>query len=195
MKQNEKMVLASQSPRRKELLESLGLTFTVVPSEIAEVGYGGTPEKIPSRIVTQKIKAVKAKLGMDIGGCLLAADTIVALDTEVFGKPENIEHARTMLKQLSGNTHAVYTCFRIETLEGDFIEKTIKTSVRMRNITDEMLNWYLSTSEPFDKAGAYAIQGRGGMFVESIDGSYSNVVGLPLAEVVDALTQLKIITF
>lgn len=195
MKQNEKIILASQSPRRKELLEQLGLSLTIMPSEIAEVGYGGSPEKIPSRIVTQKIKAVKAKLGMDFDGCLLAADTIVALENEVFGKPENPDHARTMLRQLSDKIHLVYTCFRIETFEGDFVEKTVRTDVKMRKISEEMLNWYLSTSEPYDKAGAYAIQGYAGVFVESIQGSYSNVVGLPLAEVVEAFIQMKIVTF
>lgn len=195
MKQNEKIILASQSPRRKELLEQLGLTLTISPSEIAEVGYGGSPEKIPSRIVIQKMKAAKAKLGADMDGCILAADTIVALDNEVFGKPENKDHAKSILRQLSGKKHAVYTCFRIETVEGDFIERTIMTAVRMRTITDEMLNWYLSTNEPYDKAGAYAIQGYAGVFVESIEGSYSNVVGLPLAEVMDALVNLKIVSF
>ena len=161
MKQLEQIILASASPRRKDLLEKLGLKLTIQPSEIAEVGYGGTPEKIPSRIVIQKMKAAKAKLGMNQEGYILAADTIVALEQEVFGKPENIEHARTMLTQLSGKTHQVYTCFRIEGLEGDFIEKTIRTDVNMKIITPEMLGWYLSTQEPFDKAGSYAIQGYG----------------------------------
>jgi septum formation protein len=195
MKQLEPIILASASPRRKELLEKLGLKLSIQPSEIAEVGYGGTPEKIPSRIVIQKMKAAKAKLGMDQDGYVLAADTIVALNQEVFGKPESAEHARTMLSQLSGKTHQVYTCFRIEGLEGDFIEKTLRTDVKMRTITPEILNWYVSTQEPFDKAGSYAIQGYGSALVESIQGSYTNVVGLPVAEVLDAFIELKVISF
>jgi septum formation protein len=194
MKQNQPLILASASPRRKELLSGLGITFTVQPSDIAEVGYGGTPDKIPSRIVIQKMKAAKARIGMELDGYILAADTIVALENEVYGKPENADHARTMLKDLSGKTHQVYTCFRIEGLEGDFVEKTVKTDVKMREIPAEMLQWYVSTGEPFDKAGSYAIQGHGSILVESISGSYTNVVGLPMAEVVDALVQLKVIT-
>lgn len=202
MKQLEKLILASASPRRKEMLEKIGLKFTVQPSEIAEVGYDGIPEKIPSRIVTQKMKASKAtyfsaapsgSMGNDI--FFLAADTIVALGQESFGKPENVEQARAMLKALSGKTHQVYTCFRIEGLTGDFVEKTILTDVKMRTITPDMLQWYLDTKEPFDKAGSYAIQGYGSALVESIQGSYSNVVGLPLAEVIDALVELKVISF
>ncbi len=142
----------------------------------------------------QKMKAAKARIGMELDGYILAADTIVALENEVYGKPENADHARTMLKDLSGKTHQVYTCFRIEGLEGDFVEKTVKTDVKMREIPAEMLQWYVSTGEPFDKAGSYAIQGHGSILVESISGSYTNVVGLPMAEVVDALVQLKVIT-
>ena len=195
MKQNEKIILASQSPRRKQLLEQMGLHLTIQPSEIAEVGYGGIPEKIPARIVLQKMKAVKAIHGMNLEGYILAADTIVAFENEVYGKPENIEHARTMLQDLSGKTHQVYTCFRIEDLEGDFIEKTVMTSVRMKTIPADQIEWYVTTSEPFDKAGAYALQGMASTFIESIQGSYTNVIGLPLMEVTDALVKLKIISF
>jgi len=195
LKQLEKLTLASASPRRKELLEGIGLKIDVKPSDIAEVGYGGIPEKVPSRIVTQKMKSAKAQIGMSLDGFVLAADTIVALEQEVFGKPENIEHARTMLKQLSGKTHQVYTCFRIEGLIGDFVEKTVRTDVNMRILTPEMIEWYVSSREPFDKAGGYAIQGLGGIFVDSIHGSYTNVVGLPMAEVADALVHLKVISF
>ena len=195
MKQHEQLILASASPRRKELLEKMGLKFSIQPSEITEVGYGGSPEKIPSLIVIQKMKAAKARLAMNQEGYILAADTIVALEQEVFGKPENADHARMMLTQLSGKTHQVYTCFRIEGLGGDHIEKTIRTDVKMRTITSEMLAWYIATNEPFDKAGSYAIQGFGSVLVESIQGSYTNVVGLPVSEVIDALLELKVISY
>lgn len=195
MKQLEPLILASASPRRKELLEKMGVKITVSPSEIAEVGYDGIPEKIPSRIVLQKMKAAKARIGTNLDGCILAADTIVALGQQVYGKPENNDHARTMLRELSGKTHQVYTCFRIEDLMGDFVEKTVRTDVKMRMITEEMIQWYIDTNEPFDKAGSYAIQGYGSVFVESIHGSYTNVVGLPIPEVVDALLELKVISF
>jgi septum formation protein len=202
MKQHQPILLASASPRRKELLEKMGLKISIQPSDIAEVGYGGDPEKIPSRIVTQKMKAAKANYFLatpsgrtGIGLYFLAADTIVALGQEVFGKPENTEQGRNMLSQLSGKIHQVFTCFRVEGLEGDFVEKTIRTDVKMRVITDEILQWYLATREPFDKAGSYGIQGYGSMLVESISGSYTNVVGLPMAETIDALIELKVISF
>jgi len=222
MKQHQKLILASASPRRKELLGNMGLEFTIQPSDIAEVGFEGVPEEIPSRIVIEKMKAAKSSYhlvaplarrslfsgivltttdGEDGSGYVgqnpyfLAADTIVALDQDVYGKPENQEHARSMLATLSGKTHQVYTCFRIENFEGDYIEKTIRTDVQMRTISKEMLQWYLDTKEPFDKAGGYAIQGFGSVLVESIQGSYTNVVGLPLAEVVDGLAELKVISF
>jgi septum formation protein len=195
LKQHEKLILASASPRRKELLQSMGIKFVVQPSDIAEVGYGGAPEKVPSRIVTQKMKATKVQMGLHLEGYVLAADTIVALGKEIYGKPENMEHARSMLRQLSGKIHQVYTCFRVEGWNGEFIEKTTRTDVKMRKLSDQMLQWYLNTNEPFDKAGGYAIQGFGSVLVESIQGSYTNVLGLPMAEVMDALVELKVISF
>ncbi len=199
LKQHEKLILASASPRRKELLSSMGIQFIIQPSDIAEVGYGGTPDKVPSRIVMQKMKAAICNLAAPSGRMeniyFLAADTIVAIEQKIYGKPENIEHARSMLSELSDKTHQVYTCFRIEDLSGEFVEKTIRTDVKMRKISDEMLQWYLDTQEPFDKAGSYAIQGYGSVLVESIQGSYTNVVGLPMAEVMDGLVQLKVISF
>lgn len=195
LKQHEKILLASASPRRKELLTSVGLSFRIQPSGIVEVGYGGAPEKVPSRIVLQKMKSAKAQMGMNLEGYILVADTVVALGQEVFGKPENAKHAQAMLEQLSGKTHQVYTCFRVEGLEGNFVEKTVRTDVHMRKLTSQMIHGYIQSGEPFDKAGGYAIQGLGGVFVESIQGSYSNVVGLPMAEVVDALMDLKVISF
>jgi septum formation protein len=195
MKQLEKIILASASPRRKELLENLGLKLTVSPSDVAEDGFAGSPETIASKIVVQKMKAAIAKLGNDMDGYVLAADTIVVLGLEIFGKPENADHARSMLLQLSGKVHQVYTCFRIENSKGDCVEKTVCTHVKMKTITPGMLQWYLSTQEPFGKAGSYAIQGYGGVLVEKIEGSYTNVVGLPMAEVMDALIELKVIAF
>lgn len=195
LKQHKKLILASASPRRKELLGSMGIQFTLQPSDIAEEGYSGTPETVPSLIVMQKMKVAKALAGMDFKDFILAADTIVAIEQEIYGKPGNVDHARSMLSGLSGKMHQVYTCFRIENLKGEFVEKTICTHVKMRNFSSEMLQWYLDTKEPFDKAGGYAIQGYGSVLVESIQGSYTNVVGLPMAEVMDALVELKVISF
>lgn len=190
MKQTGQIILASSSPRRKELFDVLGLQVEVIPSEVAEVGYGGDPALIPQRITLQKVKAVKARLGPAFHGWIVGADTIVALDHEVFGKPQDRAQAKTMLRKLAGKEHQVFTGFRVESSVGEFYERTVRTKVKMAPMTESEVDWYVSTGEPDDKAGSYAIQGLGGAFVESISGSYSNVVGLPLYEVMTGLKEL-----
>ncbi len=194
MKQTGRIILASASPRRKAFFDLLGFQVEVIPSEIAEVGYGGDPALVPLRMTQQKIKAVKARLGSSFEGWIVGADTVVALDHDMFGKPKDQEDGRCMLRKLSGKIHQVYTGFRVESELGKFREGTLRTEVEMAQLSEEEINWYLSSGEPQDKAGAYAIQGKGGLFVRSIQGSYSNVVGLPFHEVIQALKTLGAIS-
>ncbi|HLG20374.1 MAG TPA: Maf family protein [Bdellovibrionota bacterium] len=185
-----RIILASASLRRKELLESAGIVVEVRASDIAEVGYGGDPAHLPLRMAKQKVKSVRAALGPSFDGWILGADTVVALQKETFGKPHDEKDARRMLERLSGREHTVYTGFRVEGFDGDFREGTVATVVEFAPMTSSEIDTYIRSGEPFDKAGAYAIQGKGGRFVRAIRGSYSNVVGLPLFEVIQALREL-----
>lgn len=169
------------------MLESAGLKCEIIPSDVAEVGYGGSPEAIPRRIALQKVKAVKAQLGNEFDGWILGADTLVAIDHEVLGKPNDRTHAMHMLARLSGRAHHVHTAIRIEDAMGDFFEETVTTEVVFAKLTERQIKDYVETGEPDDKAGAYAIQGLAAGMVKEIRGSYTNVVGLPLYETIAAL--------
>ena len=180
------LILASQSPRRKYLLEQAGLTFTVIPSNIDEDTIHVSDPKSRVRILAE-LKAT------DIGdkhpaSWVIGADTIVFIENTVLEKPASMDDARKMLKQLSNQTHQVFTgysicCRETNHLFSDFVQ----TDVVFKNLTDEEIEWYVHTDEPFDKAGAYAIQGLGTFLVKRINGSYTNVVGLPVCEVVEHL--------
>ena len=183
-----KLILASSSPRRAEILANAGLPFSVLSSAVDESPYPGeTPAALVQRLANAKADLVTARaIGPAI---ILAADTVVVLDDKILGKPSSIEDARHMLQQLSGRTHSVLTGVALVRLpDGErrqFIESTL---VHFRPITDEELSSYLATEEPYDKAGAYAIQGQAGRYIPRIEGCYFNVVGLPLSRV---LTELK----
>jgi septum formation protein len=183
-----KLILASSSPRRAEILANAGLPFSVLSSAVDESPYPGeTPAALVQRLANAKADLVTARtVGPAI---ILAADTVVVLDDKILGKPSSIEDARHMLQQLSGRTHSVLTGVALVRLpDGErrqFIESTL---VHFRPITDEELSSYLATEEPYDKAGAYAIQGQAGRYIPRIEGCYFNVVGLPLSRV---LTELK----
>lgn len=195
MRQNVDLVLASASPRRRELLEQIGVKFQIIPSDVAEVGYGGTPEMIPQRIVTQKVKSVKARLGANFTGWILGADTVVVLDNEVFGKPNDKTHATSMLQRLSGKEHRVITAVRLEDAMGELHQETVITKVRFAELSTREIENYVATGEPDDKAGAYAIQGKANYMVKSIEGSYTNVVGLPMHETISMLVNAGVISF
>lgn len=174
------LTLASRSPRRRELLSQLGLALEVRPADTDETPLPGeTPRDYVHRVARDKARAVK-------GETVLGADTVVVVGGEILGKPLDPVDARRMLRALSGTEHQVITgvCARRGDIE-EVLEVT--THVRFAPLTEAQLSWYLSTGEPLDKAGAYAVQGAGGMFVVSLRGSPSNVIGLPLAEVVDLL--------
>jgi septum formation protein len=185
-----KLILASSSPRRAEILTNAGLPFSVLSSAVDESPYPGeAPTALVQRLANAKADLVTARA---VGPAIvLAADTVVVLDDKILGKPRSVEDARNMLQQLSGRTHAVLTGVALIRLpDGErrqFIESTL---VHFRPITDEELSSYLATEEPYDKAGAYAIQGQAGRYIPRIEGCYFNVVGLPLSRV---LTELQVL--
>ena len=172
------LILASSSPRRKQLLQALGVDFRVQPTNVDErLKPGESAEAMVLRLAIAKARAVRA-VATDI---VLAADTAVVLGDEVFGKPENEQDALRMLGMLSGRTHQVMTGVAVCS-RGNSTQAVSITNVRFREIDPDEARRYWHSGEPRDKAGAYAIQGRGGVFVEAIMGSYSGVVGLPIFE-------------
>jgi len=175
-----RFILASSSPRRRELLGSIGVDFEVIPSNIPEErGEGETPEEYVARLSREKAHAIAAK---HPDRWIIAADTTVALDDLVLEKPIDPADAKRMLTTIAGKTHVVYTGVTLTRGNPHYIDTHVATSeVRMLPLTGRDIDWYVTTGEPLDKAGAYAAQGVGGMFIDSIHGSYTNVVGLPLA--------------
>jgi septum formation protein len=180
-----RLVLASGSPRRRELLALLGVPFDVVPPDVDETPHDGEPPvDLVRRLACAKVVAVD-------GDLVLAADTIVELDGELLGKPADPDDARRMLRRLSARTHHVHTGVAVRVGERMDVE-VVTTEVTFTALTAGAIDWYLATEEPLDKAGAYALQGAGGAFVERIDGSASNVVGLPLATVAALLGRVGV---
>ena len=172
------LVLASGSPRRRELLEGLGLRFTVRAANVDETPHPGeAPDAYVLRLAREKARAAGRP-----GELVLAADTTVVIDGEILGKPEDDADAGRMLRLLAGREHEVLT--GVAVLCGDRIAaEVVRTAVRMAALNPGEIAWYAATGEPRDKAGAYAIQGLGSLFVESVSGNYSNVVGLPIPTV------------
>ena len=180
------LILASSSPRRKELLENLQLSFNTVSSDVDEhYDADWKPDKIVMELALRKAKSVAKDYPASF---VIGSDTVVVNDHNILGKPQNREEAFSMLKSLSGKTHSVYTGVAIVTpaKEHTFFEKT---DVVFWELTDEEINKYLDTGEPFDKAGAYGIQGFGSVLVKSITGDYFSVVGLPVARTMRELKQ------
>jgi septum formation protein len=181
------LVLASGSPRRQELLRGLGLTFTVVPAEIDE---GERPGELPAdyvaRVGYEKVMAVVDRLGRPDDVCVLGADTTVDVDGEILAKPVDDDDAQRMLARLSGRTHQVHTGV-VAWRAGKVRTAAVTTDVTFASLDGAEIRWYLSLGEHRDKAGAYGMQGAGGALVERIEGSPSNVIGLPLAETVALL--------
>ncbi len=174
---NPRLVLASQSPRRRELLGQLGILLEVRPAHADEsVSPGEPPRDYVLRVARDKARAVQ-------GDVVLAADTAVVLGGEVLGKPADAADARRMLAALSGTTHEVLTAVVVRrTAIRLELDAVVSTKVRFAPLSRAEVDWYIATREPLDKAGAYAIQGAGGAFVVGVEGSVSNVVGLPLTE-------------
>jgi len=185
-----KLILASASVRRAEILHDAGFSFTVLSSAIDETPYPGeSAHDLVQRLAFAKADLVAARAPGP--GIVIGADTEVTLESHIFGKPRSSDDARHMLEKLSGRTHAVVTgvaLIRIPDAERlTFVESTL---VHFATLSAEEISRYLSTGEPHDKAGAYAIQGRAGRYIPRIEGCYFNVVGLPLARLQQALTTL-----
>jgi septum formation protein len=177
------LVLASSSPRRRDLLTLAGVTFRSAPPDVDETPRAGEqPARYVERVARAKAQAVAAAPD-DV---VLAADTTVALGSTIYGKPADVADARRMLRELSGRTHEVLTAVAVRT-GGNVATAVVATAVTLIDIPPGELEWYVSTGEPLDKAGAYALQGAGGAFVAAVAGSVSNVVGLPMTTVVDLL--------
>lgn len=185
-----KLILASASPRRAQILHDAGISFAVLSSAIDETPYPGeTPQQMVQRLADAKVELVSARaVGPAI---LIAADTVVAIDGQILGKPRSTDEARRMLELFSGRTHSVITgvsLLRLPEMDRrQFIETTL---VHFAPLTRDEISRYLATEEPYDKAGAYAIQGHAGRYIPRIEGCYFNVVGLPLARVVSTLHEL-----
>jgi len=185
------IILASGSPRRKEMLENLGIEITIIPSRADETELPGeTPEEHVIRLSIDKAKEVSER--QDVAGrWFIGSDTIVLQDGMILGKPANPAEATEMLRALSGKSHRVLSGYAIIDREKkEIVADVVSTEVRFRKLTETEIAGYIATGEPMDKAGSYAIQGMGGVFVESINGSYNNVVGMPLCQVVQVLERM-----
>jgi len=174
-----RIILASASPRRAQLLRQIGVDFELAPGQIQERPH---PDEAPpdyiTRIARAKVIAIARKRD---SGLVIGADTIVVIDGRMLGKPEDENAARNMLRQLSGKWHAVMTGVALyDVATRQEVADFDKTLVKFAQLNDREIEWYLKTGEPMDKAGAYGIQGFGGVLVEEIAGNYYNVVGLPL---------------
>jgi len=189
-----KIILASQSPRRRYLLERAGLRFVVIPSRFDEAVV---TTSIPHDYV-RELAMAKAR---DIGrtnpeSWVIGADTVVEAGGRILGKPVSTAQARDMLRSLSGRWHQVLTGYCLCRLADERVfADTVSTEVLFKTLTEDEIDWYIQTGEPFDKAGAYAIQGIGTFLVKRINGSYTNVVGLPVCEVVEFLIREQVIGF
>jgi septum formation protein len=174
------LILASASPRRRELLRALCPDFRVVPSDLDEALAAGPLHEAVAALALDKARAVAAREGE---GVVLGADTIVVIDGEALGKPADADEARAMLRRLRGREHEVVTGVAVvEARSGRAQSAAVASRVRMAEYGEAEIEAYVATGEPMDKAGAYAIQGLGGSLVAGLEGSYSNVVGLPLEE-------------
>jgi septum formation protein len=213
VKMSKRLILASASPRRRELLALLGLPFEVVPGDIDEIGpFDLTPRRLAEQLALEKARQVSDRL---FGGdwrwvdrenpIVIGADTLVVSERTdppaILGKPADADEARRMLNLLSGSTHDVYTGLAVvwqywpDEADGfDMVERTevVDTQVQFRELTPAMIDAYIATGEPFDKAGAYGIQGHAAAFVEAIYGDYFNVVGLPVQTVGRMLERIGI---
>jgi septum formation protein len=185
-----RFILASRSPRRYELLKQMGLDFEVVPSRVEEENL--IQNESPRDHVLRLSEAKASDVAREYPDhWVIGADTIVTIDGMILGKPKTHEEALSMLGRLSGQEHQVLSGVAVRHLsERKADRESVRTAVKMRTLTREEMKWYVGTGEPFDKAGAYAIQGIGSFMVESIRGSYTSVVGLPLCELIEMLKRL-----
>jgi septum formation protein len=187
-----RLILASKSPRRSQLLEQAGLTFSVIPSNFEESTVAmSDPNSYVTALAESKALDISQK---HPASWVIGADTVVLIDGIILGKPASRGEARDMLQRLSGKTHQVVTGYCICCKKTSrFFSETVRTDVQFKKLSAAEIEWYIHTDEPFDKAGAYAIQGIGTFLVKSINGSYTNVVGLPVCEIIDFLIKENVL--
>lgn len=200
------IILASQSPRRKELLEQIGLEFEICPAKGEEIITKTIPEEVVMELSKQKAEEVAAMVSSygeshkeittpsDI--LVIGADTVVAYDGKILGKPKDEADAKAMLTMLSGNTHSVFTGVTLVLIDksgraGELVFYE-KTDVKMHKMSEKEIDRYIATGEPMDKAGSYGIQGKCAIYIEKIDGDYNNVVGLPITRIYQELKKIGI---
>jgi septum formation protein len=188
MKPVPKIILASRSPRRSDLLRQMGFQFEVRSKEISESSV--TAANPVDRVIQLSRKKAEAVLDEAEAGLIVGADTIVCIDKKIFGKPHSSEEAKSMLQSLSGKTHEVFTGFTILEIGGGSVSDYEKTKVTFRKLEDWEVEDYVNSGEPLDKAGAYGIQDRSGLFVDRIEGCFYNVVGFPLTRFYESLKKL-----
>jgi septum formation protein len=188
------LILASESPRRAELLRQVAIPFRIVPPAVSEELSGrSSPEEMVALLALRKARAVSDQLPE---GYVLGADTVVLHDETVLGKPVDPEDAVRMLRLLSGGRHSVLTGLAlVNAATGYLLERLSLTQVWVKTLADSEIRAYIATGEPFDKAGAYGIQGKGALLVEKIEGCYFNVVGLPLSLLNEMITEMNIPTW
>lgn len=177
------MILASKSPRRKEILENFGFVFKVEVPEIEEISS--------KKGIKEQIEDISRKKAVAIGKVfrndyVVAADTVVVIGGEILGKPRDVDQAKNMLKTLSGKVHKVITAYSFYNLEKNIdLTRSIETEVKFRDLTDGIIEWYIASGEPMDKAGAYGIQGKGAALVENINGDFFSVMGFPIGDFIE----------
>ncbi|MDD4357311.1 MAG: Maf family protein [Smithellaceae bacterium] len=188
------LILASASPRRKELLHSVGLKFKIIESDVDESYIAGeSPQSHVRRLSRAKAAAIAKQ---NPKALVLGADTIVVIDDLILGKPKNKKQAREMMQRLNDRRHIVFTGFTIaRAFSGLSKTRVIRSAVRFKKISAEEMDWYANCSEPYDKAGGYAVQGMGAYFIKAIHGSYTNVIGLPLCETLEELQKIRAVQF
>ncbi|MDO8715632.1 MAG: Maf family protein [Dehalococcoidales bacterium] len=186
-----KIILASSSPRRKELLEKIGLKFEVEPGDCEEiVDTDLEPHEMVRKLSREKAEAVARKHN---NGVIIAADTVVLMDGKILGKPKSPTEAKNMLRALSGKSHVVITGFTIiDESQRRILSKAVETKVSIRELNPAEIDAYVKSGEPLDKAGGYGIQGLGSVIVEKIEGDYFNVVGLPLSALAESLKEFGV---
>ena len=181
------MILASASPRRKEILENFGFSFKTIVKNIDETSDKTRAEEKILEIAEKKARATAIDLPDEN---IVGADTVVVVDGKILGKPKDEKEAFSMLKSLSGRSHEVITAFSFININKNISYSDYEiTKVYFKNLTDDEINWYINTKEPMDKAGAYGIQGKGAFFVEKIEGDFFSVMGFPLGKFVRFLNK------
>ena len=182
------MILASNSQRRQEILKDTGFNFRVITSNIEEIS---DKENVIERILDIAEKKLEQIAKNNVNECIVAADTVVELDKNIFGKPKDREEAFKFLKLLSGKIHRVITAYVFKNISKNIlIREVVISEVKFFDLDDETINWYLDTGEPFDKAGAYGIQGYGRVLVEKIDGDYYSIMGFPISNFLKNLRKI-----